>query len=294
MAFLKISDLNLFMDGFEGSNHVLRGINLSIEQSEIWGIVGETGSGKSMTALSVCQLVPCPPGRFTNGSILLEGQDLMATSEAEMHKMRGSRIGMIFQDPTTYLNPAFRIGTQLIDVALSAARNNPSIFGEEQVRGYRNRRRMAKKISIEMLDKVGIPDAAKRCHDYPHQFSGGQKQRILIAMALIGQPKLLIADEPTTALDVSVQAQVLSLIWSIKQERDLTVLLISHNLGVVAQLCSHVAVMLEGEIVEQGSIEEIFDNPAHEYTRRLLDALPSGNRRERLETAAAERLASDA
>jgi peptide/nickel transport system ATP-binding protein len=282
------------MDGYEGSNHVLKCINLSVEQSEIWGIVGETGSGKSMTALSVCQLVPSPPGRFTSGSILLEGHDLMCTSEAEMHKLRGSRIGMIFQDPTTYLNPAFRIGTQLVDVALSAARNNPLLFGDRRVRGYRHRRRMAKKISIEMLDKVGIPDAQKRFRDYPHQFSGGQKQRILISMALIGQPKLLIADEPTTALDVSVQAQVLSLIWSIKQERDLTVLFISHDLGVVAQLCSHVAVMLDGEIVEQGPIEEIFESPGHEYTRRLLASLPSGSRGERLDRAAVKRLASNA
>jgi len=285
MAFLEITDLNLFMDGYEGSNHVLKGISLSVQKGEIWGIVGETGSGKSMTALSISRLVRTPPGRYTSGSIKLEGQELMTTSEAEMQTLRGSRIGMIFQDPTTYLNPAFRIGTQLVDVALSAARNNPRLFDDAQVRQFAFRRQKAKNLAIEMLTKVGIAEPEQRFRDYPHQFSGGQKQRILIAMALIGQPDLLIADEPTTALDVSIQAQILSLIWSIKQERDLTVLFISHNLGVVAQLCSHVAVMLAGEIVEQGPVESVFANPAHAYTRRLLAALPSGRRGARLDRA---------
>jgi peptide/nickel transport system ATP-binding protein len=276
MAFLEITDLNLFMDGYSGANHVLRGVNLTVEKGQIWGLVGETGSGKSLTAQSVARLVPSPPARYTSGSIRLEGQELMTTDEAEMRTLRGSRIGMIFQDPTTYLNPAFRIGTQLVDVALNVARYDPASLGQKVGFGLSWRRKAAHRLAIDMLAKVGIRDPERRIRDYPHQFSGGQKQRILIAMALIGRPSLLIADEPTTALDVSIQAQILRLIWTIVAEEHLTVLFISHNLGVVAQICSHVAVMNAGAIVEQGTVEEIFDAPRHDYTRRLLAAVPSG------------------
>jgi len=268
MAFLDISGLSLAMTTHEEENHVLRGIDLAVERGQIWGIVGETGSGKSLTALSIARLVKTPPGRYLGGSIRLDGRDLMQASEAEMRSLRGGTIGMIFQDPTTYLNPAFRIGTQLADVALQAARTKPGLLGPG------SRRRAAERLAVGMLDRVGIPDPARRIRDYPHQFSGGQKQRILIAMALIGQPSLLIADEPTTALDVSIQAQILRLIWDIVTERDLTVLLISHNLGVVAQLCSHVAVMNAGEIVEQGPVDRIYAAPRHPYTVKLLAAVP--------------------
>jgi len=260
MALLEIRDLHLAMRSFEGEAHVLNGVSLSIERGEVWGLVGETGCGKSLTGLSVSRLVPRPPGRYLRGEVRFEGQDLLALPDRAMRALRGRRIAMIFQDPTTNLNPAFRVGSQMIDVARHAGAPN---------------RRAARDQAIAMLDRVGIVDAARRVDDFPHQFSGGMRQRVLIAMALLGKPDLLVADEPTTALDVSVQAQILRLLHDLVREQGLAVLLITHNLGVVAQICSHVAVMYAGNVVETGPVRAIFREPRHPYTRALLAALPA-------------------
>ncbi len=260
MALLEIRDLHLAMRSFEGEAHVLNGISLAIERGEVWGLVGETGCGKSLTGLSISRLVPRPPGRYLRGEVLFEGQDLLALPGPAMRALRGRRIAMIFQDPTTNLNPAFRVASQMVDVARHAGAPN---------------RRVAREQAIAMLDRVGIVDAARRVDDFPHQFSGGMRQRVLIAMALLGKPDLLVADEPTTALDVSVQAQILRLLHELVQQDGLAVLLITHNLGVVAQICSHVAVMYAGNVVETGPVRAIFREPRHPYTRALLAALPA-------------------
>ncbi|MGP1394197.1 MAG: ABC transporter ATP-binding protein [Inquilinaceae bacterium] len=274
-ALLDIRDLHLAMHSFDGAARVLDGVSLRVERGEVWGLVGETGCGKSLTGLSVSRLVSSPPAEYTAGRILFDGTDVLGLSEREMLGLRGRRIGMIFQDPTTNLNPSFRIGTQLVDVALSAARHDLAILGLPAGAGRGARRRAARRYAVEMLDRVGIPDAAARLDDYPHQFSGGMRQRVLIAMALIGRPSLLIADEPTTALDVSVQAQILALLKSMVAEFDMGVVLITHNLGVVAQTCSHAAVMYAGAIVESGPIRAVLERPTHPYTKALLRAIPT-------------------
>jgi oligopeptide/dipeptide ABC transporter ATP-binding protein len=273
-ALLEIRDLHLSMSSFDGSAHVLNGIDLTVNRGEIWGLVGESGCGKSLTGLSISRLVPEPPATYRQGEIRLEGQNLLALPQKAMQALRGKRIGMIFQDPTTNLNPAFRIGEQLIDVALAAAAHDPSILGD--MRGGRlARRRAARRLAGEMLERVGIPDAKARLDSYPHQFSGGMRQRVLIAMALIGRPDLLIADEPTTALDVSVQAQILKLLKGTVADHDIGVILITHNLGVVAETCSHVAVMYAGNIVESGPVAAVIGKPAHPYTQALLASIPT-------------------
>ena len=268
MALLDIRNLHLAMRSFDGEAHVLNGIELSVERRQVWGLVGETGCGKSLTGLSCSRLVPTPPGRYLQGEIRFDGQDLLAMPEGQVAALRGTRIGMIFQDPTTNLNPAFRIGTQLVDVALAAARRKPAVLAG-------GGRKAAERLAVQMLDKVGIPNAAARMHDYPHQFSGGMRQRVLIAMALIGRPDLLIADEPTTALDVSVQAQILRLIRGMVDDFDMGVVMITHNLGVVAQSCTHVAVMYAGNIVESGPVRDVLMHPRHPYTRALMQAIPT-------------------
>ncbi|MDP0927987.1 ABC transporter ATP-binding protein [Paracoccus onubensis] len=275
MSLLEITNLNLAMRSYEGETQILHGIDLKIERGEIWGMVGETGSGKSLTGLSISRLIPAATGRYLAGAIRFEGTDVLNATEREMRKLRGRKIGMIFQDPTTNLNPAFRIGTQLVDVALHAAEHDPSVLGLSGNASRRERRRAARQVAIEMLGKVGISDPAERIDAYPHQFSGGMRQRMLIAMAMIGKPDLLIADEPTTALDVSVQAQILRLIHQLVLERDIGVLMITHNLGVVAQLCSHVAVMYRGRILETGPVRTVLKQPSHAYTRALLAAIPT-------------------
>jgi oligopeptide/dipeptide ABC transporter ATP-binding protein len=279
MALLEIDDLHLRMRSYEGEARVLNGITLAVERGEIWGLVGETGCGKSLTGLSISRLVATPPARYTRGSIRFDGRDLLAASEAEMRALRGRRIGMIFQDPTTNLNPVFRIGEQMIDVALHAGVSDPALLGVPANAGRRQRRAAARALAAAMLEKVGIVNAPARLDDYPHQFSGGMRQRVLIAMALIGRPDLLIADEPTTALDVSVQAQILRLLHGLVQEFSLGVLLITHNLGVVAQLCTHVAVMYAGNTVESGPVRAVLKQPSHPYTRALLAAVPTAHTR---------------
>ncbi len=274
MALLEIRDLHLSMRSYDGEAHVLDGISLTLERGQIRGLVGETGCGKSLTGLSISRLVPTPPGRYSRGSIVFDGQDLMQLDDRAMRVLRGRRIGMIFQDPTTNLNPAFRVSEQMIDVALHAGAIDPDVLEVAASASARQRRVAARQLAVAMLGKVGIRDPEARVDDYPHQFSGGMRQRVLIAMALIGRPDVLIADEPATALDVTVQAQILTLIKGLVTEFQLGVLLITHNLGVVAQTCSHVSVMYAGNIVEDGPARSVFTDPRHPYTRALLEALP--------------------
>ena len=274
-ALLDIRNLHLEMSSFDGRARVLNGINLTVSRGEIWGLVGESGCGKSLTGLSVSRLQPTPPAHYTGGQILLEGSNLLDLPMKDMQRMRGKRIGMIFQDPTTNLNPAFRIGEQLVDVALAAHSHDPSVLDCAPDAGRREKRRAARALAGEMLERVEILDAQARLDSYPHEFSGGMRQRVLIAMALIGRPDLLIADEPTTALDVSVQQQILKLIKSSVAEYSMGVVLITHNLGVVAQTCSHVAVMYAGNIVESGTVSAVIGAPDHPYTQALMQSIPT-------------------
>ncbi|MDE1947804.1 MAG: ABC transporter ATP-binding protein, partial [Burkholderiales bacterium] len=234
MSLLHIEDLHLSLRSFEGEAHVLAGVEIELQPGEIWGLAGETGCGKSVTGLSVSRLVNTPPARYLGGRILFEGRDLLTLDERAMRELRGSRIGMIFQDPSTNLNPSLRVGEQIADVALEAGRKAPEILDVDAKAGRGERRRAARALAVKMLERVGIRDAAQRARDYPHQFSGGMRQRVLIAMALVARPRLLIADEPTTALDVTLQAQILALLRELVAETGTAVLLITHNLGVVA------------------------------------------------------------
>jgi len=274
MPLLHIDNLHLAMRSFDGEAHVLNGVELKVDKGEIWGLAGETGCGKSVTGLSVSRLLGTPPARYLQGRILFDGQDVLTMDERAMRRLRGRAISMIFQDPSTNLNPVLRVGEQIADVAFEIGRHAPEVLGLGPQTGVGERRRAAKRMGVEMLERVGIPDAARRAHDYPHQFSGGMRQRVLIAMALVGQPRLLIADEPTTALDVTLQAQILRLLSDLVKCSDTAVLMITHNLGVVAQICSHVAVMYAGHVVESGRTREVLRSPRHPYTRALLAALP--------------------
>jgi oligopeptide/dipeptide ABC transporter ATP-binding protein len=237
-------------------------------------LAGETGCGKSVTGLSVSRLVNTPPARYMQGQILFDGQDVLAMDEPAMRRLRGRAISMIFQDPSTNLNPVLRVGEQIADVAYEIGRYAPEVLGLDAQAGNAQRKRAAKLLGVQMLERVGITDAARRARDYPHQFSGGMRQRVLIAMALVGQPRLLIADEPTTALDVTLQAQILRLLSELVRSGDTAVLMITHNLGVVAQICSHVAVMYAGHVVESGRTQEVLQTARHPYTQALLAALP--------------------
>lgn len=274
MPLLEIDNLHLGMRSFEGEAHVLNGVSLAIEKGEIWGLVGETGCGKSLTGLSISRLLPEPPARYMAGRMIFGGCDLMQCDETAMRSLRGRRIGMIFQDPTTNLNPSFRIIDQLVDVAMHVGRVDPAILGVSANSSRRERMQAARVLALSMLKRVGIPQADERANDFPHQFSGGMRQRVLIAMALLGRPDLLIADEPTTALDVSVQAQILKLIQELASENNTAVLLITHNLGVVADACSHIAVMYAGNIVESGRCVDVLRSRQHPYTRALLASIP--------------------
>lgn len=235
-------------------------VSFDIFEGEVLGIVGESGSGKSVTAYSLTRLVPDPPGKIVGGEVLFKGVDMLKLSYEEMKKYRGFEIAMIFQEPMTSLNPVMKIGEQITEVILT----HEKISKDDAV-----------KKAIEMMDAVGIPDAEARMKDYPHQFSGGMRQRVMIAMALACNPSLLIADEPTTALDVTIQAQILDLMVKIKKQReDAAIVLITHNLGIVAEMCDRVIVMYGGKIQEVGDVFSIFKNPMHPYTRGLLQSLP--------------------
>ncbi len=256
---LRVENLTTHFYTEEGIVKALDGVSFSIEKGEILGLVGETGCGKSVTATSIMRLIPIPPGKIVSGKIWFEGRDLLAVSEEEMRKIRGKDITMIFQDPMSSLNPVLRVGFQVLEAILA---HTPIQIKEG----------MAK--VVELFKKVNIPDPEQSVSRYPHQFSGGMRQRVMIAMALSGSPKLLIADEPTTALDVSIQAQILTLIKRLQKEFGTSVLLISHDLGVIATMAQKVAVMYAGRIVEYGRVEQIFENPLHPYTRGLLKAIP--------------------
>lgn len=279
---VQIRDLRLNFTTFDGVSKVLAGVDLELHRGDVLGLVGETGCGKTMTALSIPRLIPCPPGEIAAGQVLFDGEDILTRPDAEMRELRARRMAMIFQDPTTNLNPVFTIEEQMVDAILSKDGYRASL-GYSPFAGWlpsvRERRRQARQRAIEMLGRVGIPQPEQRIYSYPHEFSGGMKQRVLIAMAVAGQPDLLIADEPTTALDVSIQAQILRLIRGLVAELNLTVLLITHNLGVIAQVCDKVAVMYAGRVIEQGDVRRIFRKPQHPYTVGLLQALPTRERK---------------
>ncbi len=267
-VLLEIQDLKTHFFTDRGVARAVDGVSFTVRRRETFCLVGESGCGKSVTALSTLRLVPSPPGRVVAGRILLDGQDLLSLPRSRMQGIRGNRISMVFQEPMTALNPVFTIGNQIV----------------EGVRRHRSvSRREARQVAVDMLRRVGIPDAASRMSDYPHQLSGGMQQRVMIAMALVCRPALLIADEPTTALDVTTQAQILDLLQELQEELGMSVLLITHDLGVVAEVADRVAVMYAGRIVEQAPVETIFERPAHPYMVSLLESLPALNqRRERL------------
>ena len=261
---LEIKDLAIHFYTEDGDVAAVNGIDLALRHGDTLGLVGETGAGKTTTAKGILRLIPSPPGKIVSGKVLFDGENLLEKTEKEMQKIRGGKISMIFQDPMTALNPVLRVDDQIAEVI----RLHSSCSKSEALKG-----------ALEMLEKVGIP--ASRGRDYPHQFSGGMKQRVVIAMALACNPKLLLADEPTTALDVTIQAQVLDMMKTLRDEFGTSMILITHDLGVVAETCDKVAVMYAGEIVEYGSLEHIFDETAHPYTKGLFHSLPSLDRKER-------------
>lgn len=268
-TILQIENLGIHFDTFEGTARVLDGVSLELERGDTLGVVGETGCGKSITSKAVLGLLPVPPTKIVSGRILFQGEDLLQKSEKAIGDIRGTRIAMIFQDPMTYLNPVFSIEKQMVDVIVRHSRQRDKPITRKQA-GIR---------AVELLDAVQIPSPATRIKEYPHEFSGGMRQRVLIAMALSGNPELLIADEPTTALDVTIQAQILRLLKDLVKRFNLSILLISHDLGVVAKLCRRIAVMYAGNVVETATIAQVFDQPAHPYTRGLLKSIPRLSRR---------------
>jgi oligopeptide/dipeptide ABC transporter ATP-binding protein len=261
-SILVVKNLRTSFPSGDGWVHAVDNVSFNVRKGEALALVGESGCGKSVTALSIMRLV-AHPGKITAGEIHFKGQNLAELSEKEIRKVRGDDIAMVFQEPMTSLNPVFRVGAQVA----------------EAIRIHRNvSRRQARDRAREMLELVSIPDPDKRLDDYPHQLSGGMRQRVMIAMALSCDPELLIADEPTTALDVTIQAQIMELLASLQQRLGLAILLITHDLGVVAEFCERVIVMYTGRVVEEAPVRELFANPAHPYTRGLLRSLPSATR----------------
>ena len=259
MALLSVRDLRTHFFTREGVVHAVDGVSFDVEEGKVLGIVGESGCGKTVTALSIIGLIQKPAARIVSGEVLMGGRDLTKLSERELEDVRGSQIAMIFQDPMTSLNPTLTIGTQITE----------TIRRHFDVSKQRARTR-----AIELLEEVQIPNAAKRLDDYPHRLSGGQRQRVMIAIALSCEPELLIADEPTTALDVTVQAQVLDLLEELRASHGTAMILITHDMGVVAEAADDVIVMYAGQVVEQAPVLELFDRPEHPYTEALLGALP--------------------
>lgn len=257
---LEVKDLEVSFQTYAGEVKAVRGVNFDLYKGETLAIVGESGSGKSVTSQTIMKLIPMPPGKIKNGQILFDGEDLVPKTNKEMEKIRGKDIGMIFQDPMTSLNPTMKVGMQIMEV-----------LTKHQNMSKGN----AKDRAIELLRLVGIPSPEKRVNQYPHEFSGGMRQRAMIAIALASSPKLLIADEPTTALDVTIQAQILELMKDLQKKLDTSIIFITHDLGVVANVADRVAVMYAGKIVETGTVDEIFYNPKHPYTWGLLSSMPS-------------------
>ncbi len=260
MNLLEISGLTVAFETARGEINAIEEIGFTLDAGEILGIVGESGSGKSVTALAIMGLLPTPPARIMAGRIAFEGQDLTRLSDSRMQRIRGPGVAMIFQEPMTSLNPVFTIGEQIME----------TVRAHERISARACRAR-----AIELLERVGIPSAARRMSDYPHLLSGGQRQRVMIAIALSCRPRLLIADEPTTALDVTIQAQILDLLMDLRDEFGMAIMLITHNMGVVAEAADRVLVMYAGRVVEQAPVERAFAHPLHPYTRGLLECVPS-------------------
>jgi oligopeptide transport system ATP-binding protein len=259
MPLLEVKDLKTHFFTREGVVQAVDGVSFAIEKGKTLGIVGESGCGKSVTALSIMGLIPKPPAKIVGGEVLFDGRDLTKLKEGDLQSVRGKEIAMIFQDPMTSLNPTIKIGTQITE----------TILAHEEVS-----KEGARKRAGDLLAEVGIPRARERLDDYPHRFSGGMRQRVMIAIALSCNPRLLIADEPTTALDVTIQAQILDLLDELRREHEMAMILITHDMGVVAEVCDEVAIMYAGQIVEQATALELFDHPEHPYTVALLGALP--------------------
>jgi oligopeptide transport system ATP-binding protein len=258
-SILSVKDLKTYFETEDGTVKAVDGISFELERGETLGIVGESGSGKSVTNLSIIRLIPEPPGRIVSGEIIFNGEDIRALSIEELRRIRGKRIAMIFQDPMTSLNPFMRISRQLMEMTQLH-------LGYTKDQAYEH--------AVKMLETVGIPDARSRVDSYPHEFSGGMRQRVMIAMALSCEPELLIADEPTTALDVTIQAQILELIKTLKQKTGTSVILITHDLGVVAGMTDHIIVMYAGKVFEQAPTRELFKSPGNPYTKGLLRSVP--------------------
>lgn len=266
---LNVKDLAVGFSTYRGNIHAVRGVSFSVNEGEIIGIVGESGCGKSVTSHAIMGLLPVENSFIEKGSINFAGKNLVDISENEWRKIRGKDIAMIFQDPMTSLNPVLTIGHQLMEsISLHNEMNTVETKAE----------------AIKLFEQVGISDAEERLKRYPHEFSGGMRQRVMIAMALAGKPKLLLADEPTTALDVTIQAQIMNLLNELRHKLNMSIVLISHDLGVIAGICDRVNVMYAGEIVESGNVRDIFNTPQHPYTKGLLKALPklTANRKEKL------------
>jgi oligopeptide/dipeptide ABC transporter ATP-binding protein len=270
VTLLSVSHLRVVFGSERGELAAVDDVGFDVAEGEVLGIVGESGSGKSVTALSIMGLLPKPPARVTAGSITFQGANLLHLSEREMRRVRGPGIGMIFQEPMTSLNPVFPIGDQLMETIRVHERVSPAARRER---------------AVAMLARVGIAEPERRLRDYPHQLSGGMRQRVMIAMALACNPKLLIADEPTTALDVTIQQQILELLLDLREELGMAIVIITHNMGVVAEMADRVLVMYAGRIVERAPVTELFERPAHPYTRGLLESIPTlADERDRLKT----------
>ena len=257
---LEVKGLKTVFHTEEGTVHAVDGLDFTLHENETLAIVGESGCGKSVASLSILRLIASPPGEIVSGQILYKGQDLLKLTKKEMVALRGNEISMIFQEPMTSLNPVFTIGYQLMD---------PFIFHKKC------KKEEAAKLALEMLKKVGIPSPENVMHYYPHQLSGGMRQRVMIAMALACEPSILIADEPTTALDVTIQAQILELIANLKDKENTSVILITHDLGIVAQIAQNIMVMYAGQCIEYAPTKTLFENPLHPYTRGLLKSIPN-------------------